>query len=108
MQHSHPAPDTCCEDSFWRDTLGLSWRLQTILGDKEILAAIVNCAKKAGLGPISLDDRASPPQIVSRAGKEAIEAFFLNLRQKTQGSGYFESSSKQLGQTAGKPAAHNG
>ena len=92
------------EDSFWRDTLGLSWRLQTILGDKEILTAIVNCAKKAGLGPISLDDRASPPQIVSRAGKEAIEAFFKFETKNTRGRGILrlvKTTRSNCGETSG-------
>ena len=62
-------------DSYWRDTLGLGWELKTLCGQQEIAAALRAAAAKAGMTSLVIDDTASPPQTVTRAGVEAIEAF---------------------------------
>jgi len=62
-------------DSYWRDALGLGWELKTLCGQQEIAAALPAAAAKAGMTSLVIDDRASPPQTVTRAGVEAIEAF---------------------------------
>ena len=63
------------EDSFWRDALGLGWELKTLSGQQAIAAELPAAATKAGMTPLIIDDTASPPQTVTRAGVEAIETF---------------------------------
>ena len=63
-------------NSFWRDALALSWQLQTISGAKDILNSLPAAATKAGISAITLDPQATAPRLVTRAGSDAIEAFF--------------------------------
>lgn len=63
-------------DSYWRDALGLTWHLDTMVGGDAIVAALRDNAARVGLSDVTLDDTASPPQWVNRAGTDAIEAFF--------------------------------
>ena len=64
------------DNSFWRDALALSWQLQTISGAKDILNSLPAAATKAGISAITLDPQATAPRLVTRAGSDAIEAFF--------------------------------
>ena len=64
------------DNSFWRDALALSWQLQTISGAKDILNSLPTAATKAGISAITLDPQATAPRLVTRAGSDAIEAFF--------------------------------
>ena len=63
-------------DSYWRDALGATWQLDTMVGGDAIVTALRENATRVGLSDLSLDDTASPPQWVNRAGTDAIEAFF--------------------------------
>ena len=63
-------------NSFWRDALALSWQLQTIVGATDILNSLPAAAAKAGISAITLDPQATAPRLVTRAGSDAIEAFF--------------------------------
>ncbi|MDB4852304.1 NAD(P)/FAD-dependent oxidoreductase [Alphaproteobacteria bacterium] len=63
-------------DSYWRDALGVTWQLNTMVGGDAIVAALRDNAARVGLSDVTLDDTASPPQWVNRAGTDAIEAFF--------------------------------
>ena len=63
-------------DSYWRDALGLTWHLDTMVGGDAIVAALRDNAARVGMSDLTLDDTASPPQWVNRAGTDAIEAFF--------------------------------
>ena len=63
------------ENSFWRDALGLTWQIETYLGKRDITSKISESAAKIGLCNLRLDDDASSPQWVNRAGTDAIEAF---------------------------------
>ena len=63
-------------DSYWRDALGVTWQLDTMVGGDAIVTALRENATRVGLSDLSLDDTASPPQWVNRAGTDAIEAFF--------------------------------
>ena len=74
-------------DSFWRDALALSWQLDTIIGGQTITRAIHDQAAKTGLTAISLDEDATPPQWVSRAGTDAIEAFIKFETKDANGRG---------------------
>ena len=62
-------------DSYWRDALGVTWQLDTMVGGDAIVTALRENATRVGLSDLSLDDTASPPQWVNRAGTDAIEAF---------------------------------
>ena len=64
-------------DSFWRDALGLSWTLCTHQGQSKICHALASMASTAGINSIALDKNATPPKMVSRAGIETLEAFFV-------------------------------
>ena len=74
------SPDTAAHlflaDSYWRDALGVTWQLDTMVGSDAIVAALRDNAARVGLSDLALDDTASPPQWVNRAGTDAIEAFF--------------------------------
>jgi cation diffusion facilitator CzcD-associated flavoprotein CzcO len=63
------------DDSYWRDALALTWQLDTISGKADIMARLRHTAKKTGLSDLAIDATASPPQWVTRAGIDAIEAF---------------------------------
>ena len=74
------SPDTAANlfltDSYWRDALGVTWQLNTMVGGDAIVAALRDNAARVGFSDLTLDDTASPPQWVNRAGTDAIEAFF--------------------------------
>ena len=74
------SPDAACNlflaDSYWRDALGVTWQLDTMVGGDAIVMKLRENATRVGLSDLSLDDTASPPQWVNRAGTDAIEAFF--------------------------------
>ena len=74
-------------DSFWRDALALTWQLDTLIGGQTITTAIHDKAAKTGLTAISLDDDATPPQWVNRAGTNAIEAFIKFETKHANGRG---------------------
>ena len=63
------------KNSFWRDALGLTWQIETYSGSRDITSKISESAAKIGLSNLRLDDDASSPQWVNRAGTDAIEAF---------------------------------
>ena len=63
------------ENSFWRDALGLTWQIETYSGSRDVTSKISESAAKIGLSNLRLDDDASSPQWVNRAGTDAIEAF---------------------------------
>lgn len=74
-------------DSFWRDALALTWQLDTLIGGQAITTAIHDQAAKTGLTAISLDEDATPPQWVNRAGTDAIEAFIKFETKHANGHG---------------------
>ena len=49
-------------DSYWRDALGVTWQLDTMVGSDAIVAALRDDAARVGLSDLTLDDTASPPQ----------------------------------------------
>jgi cation diffusion facilitator CzcD-associated flavoprotein CzcO len=63
------------EDSYWRDALALSWRLQTVTHNQSICSALRDLTADIAITDLQLDIAATPPRIVSRAGTDAIEAF---------------------------------
>ena len=63
-------------DSYWRDVLALTWRIQTIPGGKAIVAALGPDAARARPSGFELAPGRTPPRRVTRAGTQAIEAIF--------------------------------
>ncbi|MGI9520640.1 MAG: flavin-containing monooxygenase [Hyphomicrobiaceae bacterium] len=64
-------------DAYWRDVLALTWRIDTIGGREEIADTLAAAARHAGLRSCALDPKGPSPQVVTRAGVETIEAFFI-------------------------------
>ena len=74
-------------DSFWRDALGLTWKLDTYVGNKDIFETIRRNAAMINLSDVELDCEASPPQWVNRAGTDTIEAFIKFETKDANGRG---------------------
>ncbi|MDC1382545.1 NAD(P)/FAD-dependent oxidoreductase [Candidatus Puniceispirillum sp.] len=62
------------EESFWRDMLSLTWLIQTFSGTEDILANLKKYVVKEKFCNLQIDEKASPPQWVNRAGVDSIEA----------------------------------
>jgi hypothetical protein len=62
-------------DSYWRDALALSWRLQTVTQNQSICRALRDLTADVATINLQLDVAATPPRVVTRAGTDAIEAF---------------------------------
>jgi cation diffusion facilitator CzcD-associated flavoprotein CzcO len=63
-------------DSYWRDTLALSWTLQTVNGRDEILHVLKAQAGSAAPSGFAIDPDRRAPRKVMRAGTDCIEAIF--------------------------------
>jgi len=63
-------------DGHWRDVLALTWTIQTRSGASGFLTDLQRLAARAGARNFHLDPDRTLPRRVSRAGTEAIEAFF--------------------------------
>jgi putative flavoprotein involved in K+ transport len=74
-------------DSHWRDVLALTWDLRTVDGADAIAAAIAAEAPHAKPTGFRVDHTRSAPRRVTRAGTEAVEAFFTFETAIGQGSG---------------------
>src|ERR1700676_3053145 len=74
-------------DSYWRDVLALSWKLQTINGADAILRALKTHAGRAAPGGFRVDPDRAAPRRVSRAGTDTIEAIFKFETAQGRGSG---------------------
>jgi putative flavoprotein involved in K+ transport len=74
-------------DSYWRDVLALTWRIQTIPGAAAIVAALSLRAARARPTGFELAPGRSPPRRVTRAGTQAIEAIFRFETSEGRGSG---------------------
>ena len=64
------------KDSYWRDLLAFTWRIQTVRGADNIVAALGTHCGAARACHFQVDPERTPPRRVTRAGTEAIEAFF--------------------------------
>src|SRR6202790_465195 len=74
-------------DSYWRDVLALSWKLQTINGADAILRALKTHAGRAAPGGFAIDPDRAAPRRVTRAGTNAIEAIFKFETAQGRGGG---------------------
>jgi len=74
-------------DSHWRDVLALTWRIQTVSGRDDVVAALrtdLGCARPSGF---AIDPGRTPLRRVTRAGTETIEAIFKFETNEGRGSG---------------------
>jgi putative flavoprotein involved in K+ transport len=74
-------------DSYWRDVLALSWRLQTLNGADAILEQLPAHARRAAPTGFAIDPDRAAPRWVTRAGTNAIEAIFRFETRDGRGSG---------------------
>ena len=74
-------------DSYWRDVLALSWKLQTINGPEAILRELKARAGSAAPTGFRIDPDRAAPRRVTRAGTSAIEAIFKFETAQGRGSG---------------------
>ena len=63
-------------DSHWRDVLALTWQLRTVDGAEAIAVELSAEAGRARPAGLRTDPGRTPPRRVTRAGTEAVEAFF--------------------------------
>ena len=63
-------------DSYWRDVLALSWKLQTLNGADAILKELPALARRAEPTNFRIDPDRAAPRRVTRAGTASIEAIF--------------------------------
>ncbi|HTZ76595.1 MAG TPA: NAD(P)/FAD-dependent oxidoreductase [Stellaceae bacterium] len=74
-------------ESYWRDVLALSWRLQTVSGADAISREFEACARQASPRAFGIDPARTPPCLVTRAGIRAVEAIFRFETVEGHGSG---------------------
>ena len=86
-EHQNNGENLFLVDSFWRDALGLTWQLNTYVGNENIITTMRQNFTKIGLRHLELDYEASLPQWVNRAGTDAIEAFIKFETKHANGRG---------------------
>jgi len=74
-------------ESYWRDVLALSWKLQTINSADAILRELKARAISAAPSAFQIDPDRTAPRRVMRAGTNAIEAIFKFETAQGRGSG---------------------
>jgi thioredoxin reductase len=74
-------------DSYWRDVLALSWKLQTTNGADAILKTLKAQAARAVPRGFRIDPNRAAPRRMMRAGTHAIEAIFKFETAEGRGSG---------------------
>jgi thioredoxin reductase len=74
-------------DSYWRDVLALSWKIQTLNGADAILNALPPLARNMQPHGFEVDPDRAAPRKVMRAGTNAIEAIFKFETNVGRGSG---------------------
>ena len=68
--------DLFLPESYWRDVLALTWRLETVCGPSQIAEQLAINARTATPRNFKIDPREALPQEVTRVDKTVIEAFF--------------------------------
>ena len=74
-------------DSYWRDVLALSWKIQTVSGADAILSELKIHAGRAAPSGLRIDPERAAPRHVTHAGTPAIEAIFKFETALGRGSG---------------------
>ncbi len=79
-------------DSYWRDVLALTWRIQTLGGCDRIVPELKKCARQARAASFARDLQRTAPREMTRAGTKAIEAIFRFETAIGRGSGVLRLS----------------
>ena len=74
-------------DSYWRDLLAITWRIQTVNGAEAILAGLKAHTGSVRSAAFRIDPRRAAARHVTRAGAEAIEAIFTFETAEGRGNG---------------------
>jgi flavin-binding monooxygenase-like protein len=74
-------------DSYWRDVLALTWRIQTTAGGSAVASDLGTHAARARPSAFELAPGRAPPRRVTRAGTATIEAIFRFETAEGRGSG---------------------
>src|SRR6266513_1773427 len=74
-------------ESHWRDVLALTWHIRTVNGLQAVLAELKAHAGRAHPTGFRTDPQRTAPRHVTRAGTDAIEAFFRFETDEGRGSG---------------------
>ena len=74
-------------DSHWRDVLALTWEIQTVSGQDAVVTGLETNHERARPSRFAIDPNRAPPRQVTRAGTEAIEAFFTFETVDGRGNG---------------------
>ena len=74
-------------DSYWRDVLALSWKLQTLNGREAILKGLPPLARAMAPSGFAIAPGRAAPRKVMRAGTNAIEAIFNFETRVGRGNG---------------------
>src|SRR5262245_3998353 len=74
-------------DSHWRDVLALTWHIRTVDGRDAVARELAAQASRARPSGFRVDPARTPPRKVTRAGTEAVEAFFRFETAEGRGSG---------------------
>ena len=78
LQEQSPAALTSLlrSECYWRDALALTWNLETLEGQSNVVARLHDVANTSGFTSLVLDEDAPEPKSVTRVGHDVIEAFF--------------------------------
>ncbi len=74
-------------DSFWRDVLAFSWRIETAAGAHALTRELLADAERVRPSGFAIDPNRAPPRRVTRAGTDAIETIFGFETAQGRGSG---------------------
>lgn len=64
-------------DAYWRNVLGLHWSIETVSGAAAVSSRLFTVCQQSKPSNLRIDEAATPPRRVVRAGAKVIEAFFL-------------------------------
>jgi hypothetical protein len=74
-------------ESYWRDVLAFTWRIQTISGAEAIVCGLQDRISRVRPARFRLDPARTAPRRVTRAGTDTIEAIFRFETSEGSGSG---------------------
>ena len=63
-------------DGHWRDLLAFTWHIQTVSGARKIVNSLKELAPSVKPSGFQTNLSRTPPRIVTRAGRDTLEAFF--------------------------------
>jgi len=86
-QDAEAAADLFLADSHWRDVLAFSWRIRTVNGAAEIEAELERHLARVRPRRFYLPPNRSRPRVVTRAGRECIEAIYAFETEIGSGDG---------------------